>query len=212
MQQVRETTWARRACSLKRRKGAVASIAAATVLFAALVAPAAGESVLPRIAAAPQFSLTDQNGAAVSLGALRGRVAVVTFLFTSCSDTCPLLTTKLVAIQKKLGANQDRVQFVGITVDPLTDTPAVLKRYAQAHSADPLRFSFLTGSFDQIAEVARRYAVFHRKQANGSVDHSFLTSLVDASGTLRVQYSGWRFSADEFLADLRSLLQEKAAR
>jgi protein SCO1/2 len=104
------------------------------------------------------------------------------------------------------------VQFVGITVDPLHDTPAVLKRYAEAHSADPARFSFLTGSFEQITEVSRRYAVFFKQHKPGSVDHTFLTSIVDQQGTLRVQYLGWRFDPKEFLADLRSLLAEKGQR
>jgi protein SCO1 len=183
-----------------------AGAAAAALALPAVAAP------LPKIGPAPQFTLTDQNGAAFSLRDVHGRVAVVTFLFTSCSDTCPILTAKLVAIQRQLGPDQSRVHFVGITVDPLNDTPPVLKRYAAAHSADPARFSFLTGSFEQIGAVTAQYAVFHKKQAGGSVDHTFLTSIVDAQGTLRVQYLGWRFDPQEFLTDIRSLLGEKGLR
>jgi protein SCO1 len=185
--------------------------ASAVVLVCCLPAAAAAPA-LPRIGPAPQFTLTDQNSQSFSLKDLRGRVAVVTFLFTSCSDTCPMLTAKLVGIQRQLGADQPRVHFVGITVDPLTDSPAVLKRYAQAHSADPARFSFLTGSFDQIGDVSARYAVFYKKQPNGNVDHTFLTSIIDTQGTLRVQYLGWRFDPKEFLADLRALLAEAQPR
>jgi protein SCO1/2 len=185
---------------------------AGAALVALCVTGAAAAPALPKIGPAPQFTLTDHNSRPFSLGDLRGRVAVVTFLFTSCSDTCPVLTAKLVSIQRELGADKDRVHFVGITVDPLNDTPAVLKRYGLAHSADLSRFSFLTGSFERIEAVAKGYAVFFKKQAGGSVDHSFLTSIVDKQGTLRVQYLGWRFDAKEFLADLHALLREGGAR
>ena len=85
---------------------------------------------------APEFKLTDQDGKPFALRDLRGKVAVVTFIFTTCSDTCPLLTAKLIGVQKRLGADQSKVFFTAITVDPLNDTPPVLKKYAQAHSAD----------------------------------------------------------------------------
>jgi protein SCO1/2 len=95
-------------------------------------------------------------------------------------------------------------------VDPLNDTPAVLRKYARAHSADLSNFAFLTGSPAQVDEVARRYAVFRRSQGNGPVEHAFLTSLVDRKGILRVQYLGTRFDPEEFTRDLRSLLEEKS--
>ncbi len=88
----------------------------------------------------------------------------------------------------------------------------MLKKYAQAHSADLSGFSFLTGSLDEIDDVTRRYAVFQKKQASGSVDHTFLTSIVDQAGTLRVQYLGVRFDPKEFLGDLKSLLAEAPRR
>jgi protein SCO1/2 len=163
---------------------------------------------LPKIGPAPEFRLTDQDGKPFALRGLRGKVAVVTFIFTTCSDTCPLLTAKLVGVQKRLGPDQSKVFFTAITVDPLNDTPPVLKKYAQAHSADLSRFSFLTGSLNEIEDVTRRYAVFQKKQASGSVDHTFLTSIVDQGGTLRVQYLGVRFDPKEFLGDLKSVLAE----
>lgn len=187
-------------------------LAAAALVLACALPLAVAAPALPRIGPAPQFTLTDQQNRPFSLRDVKGRVAVVTFLFTSCSDTCPVLTAKLVAVQRQLGADQASVQFVGITVDPLNDTPPVLKRYADAHSADPVRFRFLTGSFDQITDVSRRYAVFFKQQKGGSVDHTFLTSIVDQQGTLRVQYLGWRFDTNEFLADIRSLLAERGKR
>jgi protein SCO1/2 len=105
------------------------------LLASAASGMAASAEALPRIGPAPEFRLTDQNGKAFTLKQLRGRVAVVTFIFTSCSDSCPLLTAKLVKIHGMLGADRSEVFFVGITVDPLHDSPAVLKRYAELYSA-----------------------------------------------------------------------------
>lgn len=171
----------------------------------------AGEGALPRIGIAPAFELTNQDGRRFSLSEARGKVAIVTFIFTTCSDTCPLLTAKLIGIHRKLGADKEQVVVAAITVDPLQDTPATLKKYAQAHGADPGSFVFLTGSIPQIEAVSKRYAVFRKTNDKGGMDHTFLTSLVDRKGVLRVQYIGTRFDPDEFKRDVKALLAEPGA-
>src|SRR5262245_40470601 len=70
----------------------------------ALAHPAKAEARLSKIGPAPEFALTAVDGARVSLGDLRGKVVAVTFIYASCADTCPLLTAKLVGVQKRLGA------------------------------------------------------------------------------------------------------------
>lgn len=175
--------------------------------------PAKGEARLSRIGPAPEFALTAQDGRRLALADLRGKVVAVTFIYASCADTCPLLTAKLAGLQAKLGADfGPRVFFVSVTVDPERDTPEVLKRYAGAHGANPAGWAFLTGTPAEIREVERRYGVWSKKSPRGDVDHTFLTSLIDRDGLLRVQYLGVRFDPDEFLADLRSLLREAGAR
>jgi protein SCO1/2 len=198
-------------CSCVCRSLAAAALTAfAVALWPTPAAPnrPAGTEPLPRIGPAPAFTLTDQDGKRLSLRDLRGQVAVVTFIFTTCSDTCPLLTAKLVGVGRQLGP-QDPVRFVGITVDPVHDSPAVLKRYAEAFSAQAPRFAFLTGDFDAIHKVVRGYGVYYGpKDSKGGIEHTFLTSIVDPSGTVRVQYLGTRFDPNEFLGDLRSLIEE----
>jgi len=174
---------------------------------------AAGErDGLPQVGPAPEFTLTTQDGQRLSLKDLRGKVVAVTFIYTSCADTCPLLTAKLAGVRTRLGADVGpKVFFLAITVDPERDTPAVLKRYAQAYRVDFAGWAFLTGTPTEIRQVTRRYGVYVKKTPRGDVDHTFLTSLVDQRGTLRVQYLGVRFNPDEFLGDLRALLQEGEA-
>jgi protein SCO1/2 len=190
-------------------------VAAALALVAAAALPGVTEAHaarddgrLARIGPAPAFRLTAADGRPVALADLRGTVVVITFLYATCADTCPLLTAKLVGVQRSLGEAGRGVRFVAITVDPERDTPDVLRRYAAGHGATGPAWAFLTGAPAEIRDVVRRYGVYARKQAGGDVDHTFLTSLVDGEGTLRVQYLGVRFDPAEFARDLRALLRE----
>jgi len=165
---------------------------------------------LSKIGPAPEFTLTTQDAKRFALRELRGKVIAITFMFASCSDTCPLLTAKMARIQDRLGAAfGSEVFFLSITVDPERDTSAVLTRYAEAYRANTAGWRFLTGSPAEIQQVARSYGVHYKKGPRGGVDHSFLTSLIDHNGILRVQYVGVRFNPDEMLRDLQGLLREK---
>jgi protein SCO1 len=153
--------------------------------------------------------LTSQDGREVKLADFRGKVVAVTFIFTRCTDTCPVLTPMMSFVQDRLGADFGRkIAFVSITVDPERDTPEVLKEYGEAFGANFAGWSFLTGSPAAIREVARHYGVFAAKAENGNVDHTFLTSIIDRHGILRVQYLGVRFDPEEFRLDPLSLVKE----
>jgi protein SCO1/2 len=181
------------------------------LLAAALAAVATDK--LSKIGPAPEFKLTNQDGKRLALKDLRGKVLALTFIYASCTDTCPLLTAKMAGLQSRLGpAFGPKVFFVSITVDAERDTPEVLKGYAVAHRANTDGWVFLTGTTAEIRDVARRYGIYYKKMPRGDVDHTFLTSLVDQSGMLRVQYMGVRFDPDEMLRDLQSLMREGKAK
>ena len=136
-------------------------------------------------------------------------MVVVSFVYTNCPDICPMVNAKLLAIER--GIESPDLHIVAITLDPEGDTPQKLASYADALGGDPKRWTFLTGTEEQIRDVAGRYGIFFEKQANGFVDHNLLTSMIDRSGTLRVQYMGPRFDIDEFSGDLIGLLKEPHA-
>ena len=143
---------------------------------------------LSKIGPAPEFTLTNQDGKRIALNELRGKVLAITFIFASCADTCPLLTAKMVGIQNALGSDfGSKIYFVSITVDAERDTPEVLKQYAEGHKANTAGWAFLTGTPAEIRAVAKRYGIYYKKTPRGNLDHTFLTSLVDGNGTLRVQ-------------------------
>jgi protein SCO1/2 len=165
---------------------------------------------LPLIGPAPPFSLTSQDSNPVALATLRGKVVAVTFIYTGCPDICPLLTEKMARIQDELGQNFGaKVVFVSITLDPEHDTTEVLKQYAQLFGAKSEGWAFLTGPPEAIRDVAHRYGVFFARNQDGSVDHTQLTTLIDAEGQMRVQYLGGRFDPDEFRRDLISLIDKE---
>jgi len=165
---------------------------------------------LPKIAPAPEFTLTSQDGAPITLEDFRGKVVAVTFIFTLCTATCPVLTPMMSFVQDRLGADFGaKIAFVSITVDPERDTPEVLKEYAQAFGANLAGWSFVTGTPAAIRDVTRRYGVYASKTENGDVDHTFLTSIIDSNAILRVQYLGVHFDPEEFRRDLLSLVNER---
>jgi protein SCO1 len=170
---------------------------------------AAHEQRLPTIGTAPDFALTSQDGAEVTLESLRGKVVAVTFIYTWCPDVCPMLTDKMARVQDELGPDfGTKVAFVSITVDPERDTPEVLKEYAKAFDANFAGWSFLTGDPAAVREVAHRYGVAVVPAADGQVDHTLLTTLIDRQGVMRVQYLGYRFDQEEFRHDLQDLVNE----
>jgi protein SCO1 len=165
---------------------------------------------LPSIAPAPGFTLVSQDAAQVSLSDFHGKVVAVTFIFTGCSSTCPVLTPMMSLARDRLGRDfASKIAFASITIDPEHDTPEMLKLYAQAYDADVPGWSFLTGPPSVIADLTHRYGVFAAKNADGDIEHSLLTSIVDKRGILRVQYLGVRFDPEEFRRDLLSLVSER---
>ncbi|MBI4391779.1 MAG: SCO family protein, partial [candidate division NC10 bacterium] len=109
---------------------------------------------LPVYGAVPDFALTERSGRPVMAEALRGKVWIATFIFTRCSDTCPLQSAEMARLQGEFAAEED-LRLVSVTVDPEWDTPAVLARYATHFGAHPDRWLFLTGERATIHALAR---------------------------------------------------------
>lgn len=91
---------------------------------------------------------------------VKGKVVMINFIFTSCGGVCPLTTVNLAEVQNGFGDRLGRDIFMySITLDPDTDTPEVLKRYATAFGAKP-GWSFLTGDFDDIELLRYRLGIY----------------------------------------------------
>jgi protein SCO1/2 len=160
--------------------------------------------------AVPNFKLVDQNGKPFQFTAARGKVVLVTFIFTACPDVCPLFTAKFAAIQRAL--DETRFQdywLLSITTDPVRDDVATLKDYAQRFKADLARWSFLTGTTSDLAKAWKAFGVNVTRTESGQVFHTALTTLIDRHGIRRVDYYGDRWQEKELLKDIRWLGAQK---
>ena len=183
-------------------------VAALALLLALQTAPGLADDALPRMGPAPDFSLTSQDRKLVSLIALRGKVVVVTFFYTSCPDICPLLIQKLVDVGRSLGAHLgNEITFIAITFDPERDTADILKSYSEAYEATGDGWNFLTGPPAVIRDLSRRYGVVAVKNADLYIDHNLVTTIIDPRGVVRVQYLGTNFDPDAFRHDVLSLVR-----
>jgi len=154
----------------------------------------------------PDFSLKDQDGKSFRFANVRGQLIVITFIFTTCPDVCPLLTAKFAAIQRALERRKvSDYHLLSITTDPEHDSPAVLKGYARQFKADTDHWSFLTSSRRDLAQVWKAFGVNVVKNQSGQVQHTTFTTVVDRQGNRRVDYYGDNWRDEDVLADIQSL-------
>ena len=159
---------------------------------------------------APDFTLVDQNGKSFRFANARGKIVLATFVFTTCPDVCPLLTAKFAGIERSLREkNIDDYLLLSITTDPARDTPAILKSYGEQFKADFNHWLFLTGSEKDLAKVWKGFGVTVRKTADGQIQHTALTTLIDQRGIRRLDYYTDKWEEKEILKDIASLDSSK---
>jgi len=166
---------------------------------------------LVRTSVAPPFDLIDQAGRPVSLASLADRVLIVDFIYTSCPGPCPIQTSVQVALQRKIPERlHDDVQFVTISLDPETDRPEVLKRYATERGADLSNWSFLTGPTERVAKVVRSWGIGSLRRPDGEIDHTLVRFLVD-DGRIYERYWTNPKQDEKLLADVVALAEARQA-
>jgi protein SCO1 len=175
--------------------------------------------------AVPDFTFTERSGREVSLADFKGKVWVVQFFYTHCTDICPLTVPQMGLLHLEYLSDPDfrsAVRFVSITVDPERDTPQALSKYAEHFSADPDLWLFLTGDKARIVrlaqdglklgigEEANPPEIAKRTGEEKELFHSNRLVLVDRNAHIRGYYSGIDAEAMVRLRrDLKTLLAEK---
>lgn len=198
------------------RTGVATRVAGLLVLgllaTAALAGPAARGSNAPRFMGAtlkhpappPDFALRDQHGRLVRVSALRGKVVLITFLYTHCPDLCPLTATNINTAMGTLGPSRKRVVALAVSVDPRGDTPAAVSQFVRRHDLLP-QFHYLTGPKATLAPIWRAYQVSAVRHGGPDVDHTLYTLVVDRTGKGRVLFDSTA-SARALAHDVRLLL------
>jgi protein SCO1/2 len=158
---------------------------------------------------APGFTLTDARGRRVRLVDLRGRLALVTFLYTNCTDVCPVLPEILARVDDALTATERaRLALVGISVDPRRDTPEQLAQFLQRRGLREERWTLLTGTVAELTQAASDYGVVVRPDARGDLVHNTVFVLIDPRGRLRIEFHGLATPSVEIVRAVRELLAE----
>lgn len=150
----------------------------------------------------PEFSFTAQDGTTFTRNSMLGKVWAVDFIFTRCPGPCPIITRNFSAFQKIM-PQEPEYRLLTITVDPVNDTPAVLKEFGENMGANFERWTFLTGPKDPLyAFIWNGFKVVaedNSSEANLPMEEKFLHSvkvaLVDKQGNIRGYYDGTTMDA-----------------
>jgi protein SCO1/2 len=168
------------------------------------VALIAGIFTPPRLA--PDFALLGSDGKELRLSHYRGKVVLLSFGYTSCTEVCPVTLGILAAARKQLGAAANEVQVIYVTVDPERDSAPRMRKFLSAF--DP---SFLggTGTPQQLAAVRSDYGISVGSKISMpggyALSHSSFIYLIDRDGNLRALMP-FGHDAEDFAHDLRLLL------
>jgi cytochrome oxidase Cu insertion factor (SCO1/SenC/PrrC family) len=152
--------------------------------------------------------LLDQDGREVRFytDALRGKIVLISFIYTNCTDICPILMHNLSDVQDSLGDRFGKdVFFVSISVDPEDDTPEELKRYGERYHARP-GWTFLTGPKKDVDAVIKRFGEFQ----DDFEDHSMVFVLGDVKNARWSKMRGDQ-PPETVLPRIRDLLSRREA-
>jgi protein SCO1 len=159
---------------------------------------------------APDFHLRDASGRATSLDQFHGKVVVLTFLYTNCTDTCPLEAEMLRHADEAAGHPAD-VQYLAVSVDPIGDTAANIAKFDAEHQLGELgsRWRYLIGTRDELSTVWHSYGIYAPVQpvAQGASNHSVGIYLIDKQGRER-RYEDPDITAEELARDTLILARE----
>lgn len=142
---------------------------------------------LVTIGPAPKFELTNQDNVKISSDFYKGKVYVLEFFFATCPSICPKMNANMVTLQNTFFGNPN-FGIVSITIDPVHDTPAVLKEHAKLLGVKSSNWNFLTGDKAGIYDLSNKgfniYAGENSK-VQGGFEHSGLFALIDKNGNIR---------------------------
>lgn len=149
------------------------------------------------------FALRDQDGRVARLAGERGRVVVLTFMYTTCQDACPTMAQQ---IRGALDDLRSDPPVLAVSVDPGNDTPARADRFlAEQHMSGRMRF--LLGGEAALQRVWRAYGV---QPQSGRLEHTAYVLVLDRTGRARVGFPIGELTPEGLAHDIRALQAERS--
>jgi protein SCO1/2 len=154
------------------------------------------------------FTLTNQHGRRVSLGDFRGKVTILTFLYTGSKTTAPLIAQQIRGALEELESEPHRpTPVLAISLDPAGDTPERVRAFLRAASLTG-RMTYLTGSAAQLSPVWRAYAVAPASAGAVAYERGAFVLLLDKKGAPRVEFPVEELTPEGLVHDVRKLERE----
>jgi protein SCO1/2 len=150
----------------------------------------------------PQAKLVRDDGESVSFSneINDGRPVILSFIFTSCTTICPVITNTLAQVQNKLGKERNSVRIVSITIDPEEDTPSRLKAYGEKYHAGS-EWHHYTGTIQEIIKIAKAFGVYH----GNKMAHTPVIFLRKSQNAPWIRFDGFA-KAEEILSEIPEVI------
>jgi protein SCO1 len=158
----------------------------------------------------PDQLLVDQDGVPMPISSLRGHRVALTFMYVRCPlpDFCPRMDQNFAAVQKTIKSTPELadVRLVSVSFDPEYDTPAELKKHAQALGADPAVWKFVTATPEEMEKLTGRFGVHVERNDQKSIDitHNLRTAVISPDGRVVKVHSGTDWTPAQLVADLKA--------
>jgi cytochrome oxidase Cu insertion factor (SCO1/SenC/PrrC family) len=152
----------------------------------------------------PAFALVDHRGASVTAEALRGRPAVLTFVYANCHATCPVLVARLQALERAVPGD---AVYVAVTLDPERDTVTALAGHAERWGLGP-RWHLVTGEPPAVRRLVAAFGIQWARLPDGELAHENVVVLLDRAGRVAFTYRGLAHPEARLAASLTRLVAE----
>lgn len=162
-----------------------------------------------------KFILINQNNQKIEFPTqFKGKILVVSYIFTNCTDICPCTINNMRLIQERLEQEKiNNVEFITISFDPTQDSPAVLKNFAELRELNLSNWEFVTGdksTIDSLIKKANIYIIEDDSAASDKQEkiyyiHTDRVQLFDKTGKVRKNYKGSEINIEEIVSDIKHL-------
>lgn len=133
----------------------------------------------------------NQNGENITLQDIKGDVKVISMIYTRCKTTCPILLDNMMKLDSLISKDvKGKVHFILVSLDPSRDTYLDMKKFGEVRGLDYSRWSLLTGSVDNVLQLAVSLGIKYKKEVDGSYVHSNLIIVLDKCGNIVYNHPG----------------------